>query len=200
MNERVLRYRDLRVIGADGEQVGILQSRQALAMAKESGLDLVVVSPQAQPPVAKIIDYGKFKYQTEKREKESKRKQQDVKGIKMRPGTAAHDFEVLVKNATKFLNEGDKVRVVCQFRAREVTHPEIGQRKLLALAERLADISTVERTPTLDGKAMVMVLLPKAPRQPQAKKNNAKDSNEQDSGQAVQDNGVGQDHSAEVGE
>lgn len=183
------------MIGPDNQQIGILQSRQALNMAREQGLDLVMVSPQAQPPVCRIIDFGKHKYETEKREKENKRKQQDVKGIKMRPGTASHDIETLAKNASRFLQEGHKVKVTCQFRAREVTHPEIGLRKMEAFAARLADVCVVERPPTLDGKLMTMTLLPKPGT---AQKKHAKDQDQQNGSKAVQDHGNGQDHAKEV--
>lgn len=186
----MLRFRDVRVIGPDGSQAGILQSRQALAMAREHGLDLVMVAPQAVPPVCKIIDYGRYKYETEKREKESKRKTQEVKGIKMRPGTADNDLNTLLKNASRFLLEGHKVKVTCQFRAREVTHPEIGLRKMQAFAEKLGDVGIIERPPSLDGKLMVMILLPKPA---SGGKKHAKDQNEQDGGQAVQDQRDGQD-------
>ncbi len=190
-----MRFRDVRVIGADGDQVGIIQSRQALTMARELGLDLVMVSPQAQPPVCKIIDYGKFKYLTEKQEKEKKRTKQEVKGIKMRPGTAANDLNTLARNARKFLDEGHKVKVTCQFRAREVTHPEIGVRKMEAFAAQLADVSTIERPPSLDGRLMIMILLPKP--STGGKKKDAKDQNEQDGGQTVQDHGIGEDNPPE---
>lgn len=159
-------------------------------MAREHGLDLVMVAPQAVPPVCKIIDYGRYKYETEKREKESKRKTQEVKGIKMRPGTADNDLNTLLKNASRFLLEGHKVKVTCQFRAREVTHPEIGLRKMQAFAEKLGDVGIVERPPSLDGKLMVMILLPKPA---SGGKKHAKDQNEQDGGQAVQDQRDGQD-------
>lgn len=183
------------MIGADGSQVGIIQSRQALQMAREAGLDLVMVSPQAQPPVCKILDYGKFKYLTEKQEKEKKRTKQEVKGIKMRPGTAENDLNTLSRNARRFLEEGHKVKVTCQFRAREVTHPEIGVRKMTAFAGKLADISVVERPPSLDGKLMIMILMPK----PAAvKKKDAKDQDEQNSSEAIQDHGERQDHPEEV--
>lgn len=162
-------------------------------MAREQGLDLVMVSATAVPPVTKIIDYGKHKYQLEKREKENKRKTQDVKGIKMRPHIADNDVQTLLKNARKFLSEGDKVRVMCQFRAREVTHPEIGMAKMLKFAETLNDISIIERPPILEGKQMVMILLPK----PVTQKSHAKDQNKQDSREAVQDHGDGEDNSTE---
>lgn len=190
-----MRFRDVRVIGPEGEQLGILQSRQALNMARELGLDLVMVSPTAQPPVCKIIDHGKYKYLTEKQAKENKKVKQDVKGIKMRPGTAANDLATLMRNAQKFLEEGHKVKVTCQFRAREVTHPEIGLQKMQKFAADLADVAVVERPPALDGRLMIMILLPKpAAKQP---KKNAKDQDQQDGGQAVQDNGVGKDHPQE---
>lgn len=177
----------MRVIGADGQQLGIVQSRQALVMAREQGLDLVMVSPQAQPPVCKIIDFGKYKYETEKMAKESKRKAQEVKGIKMRPGTAENDLNHLLKNAQKFLEEGHKLKVTCQFRAREVTHPEIGLRKMNAFALKLSNWAVVERPPSLDGKLMIMILNPKpaAPKPPAGGKKDAENQDQQDGGQAV---------------
>jgi translation initiation factor IF-3 len=185
----------VRVIGPEGEQLGILQSRQALNIAKEQGLDLVMVSPTAQPPVCKIIDYGRHKYLTEKQNKDNKKKQQDVKGIKISPRIAEHDMTFLVKNAQRFLEEGHKVKVTCQFRAREVTHPELGKKKLELFAEQCAHLANVERSPTLDGKLMIMVLNPK----PQTgQKKNAKDQNEQDRSKAVQDHGNGEDNAPEV--
>lgn len=150
-----------------------------------------MVSPAAQPPVCKIIDFGKYKYTTEKLNKENKKKQQDVKSVKMRPGTAENDLRTLLRNGTKFLEEGNKLRVTCQFRAREVTHPEIGLRKMEAFAAQLAEIAVIERPPTLDGKLMIMVLNPK-PGAVKAK--NAKDQDEQDGSQAVQDNRQREDH------
>lgn len=181
----MLRFREIRVIGAEGEQLGIMQSRQALAQAKEQGLDLLMVAPNAQPPVCRIVDYGKYKYETEKREKENKRKQQDVKGIKLRPGTAENDLNTLLRNARKFLDEGDKVRVVCQFRAREITHPEIGLKQMAKIAERLADIATVEKAASLDGRQMVMVLIPKPKKTTEGKKKDAEDQDPQDGSEAV---------------
>lgn len=184
------------MIGEDGSQVGILPSRQALTMAREAGLDLVLVTATADPPVCRIIDFGKFKYLQEKLQKDSKKKQQDVKAVKIRPGTAENDLNTVVRNARRFLQDGDKVRVVCQFRAREVTHPEIGRRKLEAIAEELSELGTVERVPTLDGKLMVMVLLPKAPA---GGRKHAKEQNQDqpNSGEALQDHGDRQDHPAE---
>jgi len=194
VNERVLRFRDVRVIGAEGEQLGIMQSRQALNQARELGLDLVMVSPTAQPPVCKILDYGKYKYQEQKLKSEKKSKQQEVKGIKISPRIAEHDLGFLLKNAIKFLEEGHKVKITCQFRAREITHPELGRKKLEYMAEQAKDLAVVERAPTLDGRLMIMVLTPK----PQTgKPKNAKDQDKQDGGKALQDNGNRKDNPAE---
>ncbi len=172
-----------------------MQSRQALTIARDEGLDLVLVSATAQPPVCKIIDYGKHKYLEGKLGNNKKSKQQELKGIKISPRIAAHDLGFLVKNAIKFLEEGSKVKVTCQFRSREITHPELGKQKLDTFAELCLDFGTVERQPALDGRLMIMVLTPK----PGAvKKKDAKDQNKQDSGKAVQDHGNGQDNATEV--
>jgi translation initiation factor IF-3 len=172
----------VRVIGPEGDQVGILQSRQALNMAREQGLDLVMVSPSAQPPVCKIIDYGRHKYETEKQSKDTKRKSTDVKGIKISPRIAEHDLTFLVKNASKFLEEGHKVKVTCMFKAREVTHPELGRKKLELFAQMVDHLATVERTPSLDGRLMIMVLVP---RPNIGSKKNVKVEDKQDGGEAV---------------
>jgi len=195
INERCLRFRDVRVIDSGGEQLGILQTRQALNLAKEQGLDLVMVAPNSQPPVVRIIDHGRYKYEMRHKEKEGKKKQQDVKGIKISPRIAEHDLLFQTKKARKFLEDGDKVRVVCQFRAREITHSVLGKNKLDHMAEMLSDIATVERPPALDGRLMTMVMLPKP--QPAGKKN-AKAENQQDGREAVQSDGDGKDHAAEV--
>lgn len=204
-----MRFREIRVIGAEGEPLGIMQSRQALADAKAMGLDLLMVAPNAVPPVCRIVDYGKYKYETEKREKEGKRKVQDVKGIKLRPNTAANDLNTLLRNARKFLEDGDKVRAVCQFRAREIAHPEIGLRQMATIAERLADLAIVEKAASLDGRQMVMVMIPKpkkstekAPdksseKSTEGKKKDAENQNSQDGSEAVQDHRNGEDHSEE---
>ena len=180
----MLKYRDIRLIGSEGEQLGIMQSRQALNIAREEGLDLVLVSPTAQPPVCRIIDYGKHKYLEGKLGKDKKSKQQEVKGIKISPRIAEHDLAFNIKKAIEFLEEGNKVKVTCMFKAREVTHPELGRKKLDVFAEHVADYGIVERIPTLDGRLMIMVLNPKPGA---AKKKDAKDPNKQNSGQAVQD-------------
>jgi translation initiation factor IF-3 len=145
--------------------------------------------------VCKIIDFGRYKYTIEKQQKESKRKQQEVKGIKISPRIAEHDLTFLLKNAARFLEEGHKVKITCQFRAREVTHPEIGRRKLELMASQVAEIGVVERPPTMDGRLMIMVLNPKATT---GKPKHAKTEDKQDGGQEVQDHGDRQDNASEV--
>ena len=174
----------------------ILQSRQALTMAKDEGLDLVLVSSTATPPVAKIIDYGRYKYLTEKQQKEGKRKQQDVKGIKISPVIAEHDLAFQTKKAESFLKEGHKVKVTCQFKARQVTHPELGRQRLDKMADILKDYAVVERTPTMEGRLMIMVMTPKP--QTGSKKQNAKVEDKQDGSQAIQSDGHREDHAASV--
>jgi translation initiation factor IF-3 len=190
-----LKYRDLRIIGSEGQQLGIMQSRQALQMAKDEGLDLVMVSPTAQPPVCKIIDYGKHKYLEGKLGKDKKSKQQEVKGIKISPRIAEHDLSFLVKNAIRFLEEGHKVKVTCMFKAREITHPELGRKKLDTFAELVKDIAVVERAPSLDGRMMIMVLNPKPNT---GSKKNAKAEDKQDGGEKVQDLRNGEDSAPQV--
>jgi translation initiation factor IF-3 len=150
-----------------------------------------MVSPTAQPPVCRIIDYGRHKYLTEKQGKDKKSKQQDVKGIKISPRIAEHDLQTGITKAQRFLGEGHKVKVTCMFKAREITHPELGRKKLDAFAEAVAAISVVERIPTLDGRLMIMVLVPK----PAAViKKNAKSEDKQNGGEAVQDLRQREDH------
>lgn len=153
-----------------------MTSREALDLAYKEGLDLVMVAAQAQPPVCRIVDNGKFKYENSKRARENKKKTQDVKGIKMRPNIAENDMNTLLRHATKFLEEGDKVRVTCQFRVRELAHPEIGRRKMDTFAEKLAEYSVIDKMPTLEGRQMIMVLNPKPGRVVREKSNDMTDS------------------------
>lgn len=162
-------------------------------MAKEAGLDLVMVSPNAQPPVCKIIDYGRHKYLTDKLNREKKSKTLDVKGIKISPRIAEHDVATQMKKAIQFLEAGHKVKITCQFRAREVTHPELGRQKLDRMAEQAKDYAVVERTPSMEGRLMIMILVPKPNI---GKKKDAKAEDKQDRSKAVQDNGDGQDNPA----
>ncbi len=162
MNERI-RHPQVRVIGDDGEQIGILSSRDALAMARERGLDLIEVAPQAQPPVCRIIDYGKFKYEQAKKDRESskKHKQSDLKGIKMFPHIDQHDFDVKVRSALKFLQEGDKVKVTVAFKGREITHPEFGRQQMEKIIAAAAEVGgQVEKPPLMEGRQMTMILSP----------------------------------------
>ena len=158
-----IRVREVRVTTAEGEQLGIMQVRDALQMAIEQNLDLVEVAPTARPPVCRIMDYGKFKYEQQKRDKEAKKKQKivTIKEVKLRPNIEDHDFDVKKKNALRFLEDGDKVKVTIMFRGRELSHPELGRVLLVRMAKELADIANVERDPKLEGKNMIMILNPK---------------------------------------
>lgn len=143
--------------------MGIMPIDQALAAAAENGLDLVEVSPQAKPPVCRIMDYGKFKYQQQKRAAEAKKKtaRVEIKEVKLRPKTETHDFKVKVKNVRRFLESGNKVKVTIMFRGREVTHPQFGRDLLQRVSEEVSDIGTVESFPSMRGRFMHMVMAPK---------------------------------------
>lgn len=163
---REIRADKLRVITEDGEQIGILTLREALARAEEMGLDLVEIAPTAKPPVAKIIDYGKFRYALAKKEKDSKKAQVQikVKEIKLKPNIDTHDFETKLKHARDFLIKGNKVRITCMFRGREMLHIDLGQKVVHQFCEELADVSTLEATPKLMGRSMTTVLAPSGKR------------------------------------
>jgi len=150
-------------VSEDGEQLGIIPIREALTMAEEKGVDLVEVAPSAKPPVCRMMDYGKFKFEQSKREKEARKKQKiiSIKEVKMRPNIEEHDFQVKAKNARKFLTEGDKLKFTIMFRGRQITHPELGEKLCLKLAAELSDISAVEKAPKVEGRNMVMILVPK---------------------------------------
>ena len=162
INEEI-RVREVRLVSDDGEQLGIVPVREALGIALEKGLDLVEVAPSAQPPVCRLMDYGKFKFEQNKREKEARKKQKiiSVKEVKMRPNIEEHDFQVKAKNARKFLSGGDKVKLTIMFRGREITHPELGEKLSLKFVGELTDISSVEKPPKVEGRNMVTVLIPK---------------------------------------
>lgn len=137
--------------------------REALRIAQEQGLDLVEVAPQARPPVCRIMDFGKYKYEQSKREREARKKQRtvDIKEIKLRPGIEEHDFKVKARNTLRFLEDGDKVKVTVMFRGREISHAELGEKLCWRLAEEVAERASVERPPKLEGRNMVMILAPK---------------------------------------
>lgn len=162
INEEI-RAREVRVIGSDGEQLGIMPGREAQQLAYEKHLDLVEIAPTAKPPVCRIMDYGKYRYEQQKREKESRKKQKtfDIKEVKLRPGIEEHDFNVKFKNAVRFLEDGDKVKVTIMFRGRELSHPEMGEVLLNKMAAQLKEMAVVERQPKLEGKNMIMIVAPK---------------------------------------
>ncbi|MBL0386349.1 translation initiation factor IF-3 [Tumebacillus sp. ITR2] len=158
-----IRAREVRLIDANGDQLGIKSLREAMQIAGEKNLDLVNVAPTAKPPVCRIMDYGKFRYEQSKKEKEARKNQKivSIKEVRMTPNIEEHDFQTKLRNTVKFLKEGDKVKASVRFRGREITHTEIGQRVLNKLAEECADIATVERHPKLEGRSMIIILSPK---------------------------------------
>ena len=153
---------EIRLIGAEGEQVGVVGIRAALQMAEEAGVDLVEIAPLAQPPVCRIMDYGKFKYQEAKKAHEAKLKQKQVqiKEIKLRPGTDENDYQIKLRNMTRFLEEGDKVKVTLRFRGREMAHQEFGMRQLERIKADLENVGLVEQMPKMEGRQMIMVIAP----------------------------------------
>ncbi len=158
-----IRDKEIRLIGADGAQLGIMSAAQANEMADEQGLDLVKISPNATPPVCKIMDYSKFCFDQKKREKEAKKNQKvvEIKEIRMSPSIDTNDFNTKVKNAQKFLKEGNRVKVSVRFRGREMAHTNIGEKLLIDFAEACAELSTMEKNPKLEGRFMAMFLTPK---------------------------------------
>jgi translation initiation factor IF-3 len=150
----------VRVVGEDGEMLGVMAINDALDRAADVGLDLVEISPNADPPVCKILDYGKFKYQAQKKANEARKKQKtiDVKEIKMRPGIEQHDYDVKMRAINKFLDEGDKVKVTIRFRGREFLHQDLGIKVLTRVREALAEKAKVESMPKMEGRQMVMVI------------------------------------------
>ena len=153
---------EVQVIASSGENLGILNTNQAIAMAKEEGLDLIEIAPKANPPVCKIIDMGKFKYDAQKKANKAKKKQKIVslKEIKLRPVTETHDYEFKVKNAKKFIVKGDKVKFTIRFKGRELQHSHLGNELMNKIKEDMKDIGKVELDPKFDGKQMIMVIQP----------------------------------------
>ncbi|MGZ4031645.1 MAG: translation initiation factor IF-3 [Tumebacillaceae bacterium] len=158
-----IRAREVRLIDDNGDQLGIKSLRDALQIATEKNLDLVNVAPTAKPPVCRIMDYGKFKYEQSKKEKENRKNQKivEVKEIRMTPNIEEHDFQTKLRNCVKFLDAGDKVKASVRFRGREITHTEIGARVLNRLADECKEIATIERSPKLEGRSMIIILTPK---------------------------------------
>jgi len=180
---RQIRAPKVRVIDKEGKQVGILSVQEALALAETDKLDLVEISPNAHPPVCKVIDYGKFRYQQTKKEKENKKAQHQVKikEVKVKPNTDAHDLEVKLKKARDFIQKGNKVRLTCTFRGREMAHPEIGKRIVQKMIDQLSDIATAEAFPKQMGRNLSVTLAPgvkKIKEKPRESENEAQQGNE----------------------
>jgi translation initiation factor IF-3 len=161
VNERI-RAQEIRLIGADGENIGVIAPDKAMQLAEEAGLDLVEISPNATPPVAKIMDFGKYKYETQKKESEARKKQKviEIKEIKFRPNTDTHDYDVKMRSVMKFLQGGDKVKITLRFRGREMAHAELGRKLLERVASDVTEYGKIEAYPQLEGRQMVMMINP----------------------------------------
>ncbi|ANU16875.1 translation initiation factor IF-3 [Planococcus maritimus] len=157
-----IRARELRVIDQNGEQLGIKSRNEALEIATRANLDLVLVAPQAKPPVARIMDHGKFKFEQQKKEREIRKNQKiiNVKEVRLSPGIDDHDFNTKLRNAIKFLEKGDKVKASIRFKGRAITHKEIGQRVLERFAEECKEVATIEQRPKMEGRSMFLMLNP----------------------------------------
>ena len=162
INEQI-RDKEVRLIGEDGEQLGIVSSRDALKMAEEAGLDLVKIAPTAKPPVCKIVDYGKYKYEQVRKEKEAKKKQKviDIKEIRLSPNIDTNDLNTKIGAARKFLTKGDRVKITLRFRGREMAHMNNSKHILDDIAQSLSDIAVVEKAPKVEGRSMTMFLTEK---------------------------------------
>ncbi|HEX7091660.1 MAG TPA: translation initiation factor IF-3, partial [Longimicrobiales bacterium] len=160
---RQIRISPVRVISAEGAQLGIMPVDEALAAAESQGLDLVEVAPNARPPVVRIMDYGKFKYEQARKAREARKKQHQIqiKEVKFRPGIEPHDFEFKIRHARRFLEEGNKVKATMMFRGRQMAHPEIGRDVLVRVAQALEDVGRIESEPVLEGRNMTMILAPR---------------------------------------
>jgi translation initiation factor IF-3 len=158
----MIRIREVRVIDDEGQQLGVMQTADALALAQEKGLDLVEVAPTAVPPVCKILDYGQYKYEIQKRERETKKKQksQTFKEIRFRVKIDTHDLQTKTRRAAEFLDEGDRVKVAVQFRGREINHPQLGRNLLEKAAEMIGDHGVIERPPLMEGRSLFIVMAP----------------------------------------
>lgn len=159
----MIRAREVRVIGAEGEQLGILQRSEAISMAREAGLDLVEVAATSEPPVCRIMDYGKFRYEQQKKKAEAKKRQAvvQIKEIKVRPKTDDHDYETKLRHIRRFLEGGDRCKITVFFRGREIVHKDRGQSILDRIVEDLADVSRVEQDARAEGRTLQMLLVPK---------------------------------------
>ncbi|WP_280769867.1 translation initiation factor IF-3 [Salipaludibacillus daqingensis] len=163
VNENI-RAREVRLIGANGDQIGVKSKQEALEMARNAELDLVMVAPNAKPPVCRVMDYGKYRFEQQKKEKEARKKQKiiNLKEVRLSPNIDEHDFNTKLRNARKFLTKGDKVKAAIRFRGRAITHSELGRDVLMKLAKECEDISTVESKPKMEGRSMFLILAPTA--------------------------------------
>lgn len=170
INEEI-RDKEVRLIGADGEQLGVVSLRDALAAAAGRDLDLVKIAPKAEPPVCRIMDYGKFRFEQTKKEKEARKNQHivEVKEIRLSPGIDIHDFDFKLKNAKKFLEEGNKLKVSIRFRGRAIAHSQLGEQTMLRFAEALIELAVTDKAPKLEGRSMLMFMSPKL-QKPELKK------------------------------
>ncbi|MBM3952507.1 MAG: translation initiation factor IF-3 [Rhodospirillales bacterium] len=162
VNEEIVAPK-VRLVGPDGQMIGVVSVPEAIAKASEYGLDLIEISPNADPPVCKVMDYGKFKYEVQKKKNEARKKQKviDIKEIKMRPGIDEHDYQVKMRSVRRFLDEGDKVKMTIRFRGREMVHMELGTKVLDRIRADIDAIAKVEQTPRTEGRMMTMVIAPK---------------------------------------
>ncbi|WP_425353563.1 translation initiation factor IF-3 [Roseovarius aestuariivivens] len=161
VNDRI-RCPEIRLIGADGENVGVVSPEKGMELAEQAGLDLVEISPNATPPVCKVMDYGKFKYEQQKRESEARKKQKivEVKEVKFRPNTDTHDYDVKMRNVMRFLEHGDKVKVTLRFRGREMAHQDLGRDLLQRVATDVEGVGKIENMPKMEGRQMIMIIGP----------------------------------------
>jgi len=186
-NNTDARTKEVRLIGSDGSQLGIYKFDDAMKKAHECDLDLVEIAPDAKPPVYKIMDYGKYKFEQEKKEKEQRKKRQivELKEIQLKCRIDTHDFNTKLNHGLKFLSEGNKIKAVIRFSGREITRPETGRLLLMRFAEGAAEFGTVEKQPLLEGRNMIMILAPKKVTTPKGNKDDGKDQNTQGDGETV---------------
>ena len=163
MNEKI-RAREVRLIDQDGNQVGVVSLKEALQRAQEASLDLVNVAPNAKPPVCRIMDYGKYKFEQQKREREARKKQKviNIKEVRFTSNIEEHDYVTKMRNVQKFLSKGDKVKCTIRFRGRQITHADLGRELLDRLAKDVANVGVIEKKPSMDGRNMIMFLVPKS--------------------------------------
>ncbi|MFB4165848.1 translation initiation factor IF-3 [Alteribacillus sp. JSM 102045] len=159
-----IRAREVRLIDANGDQLGVKSKSEALDLAEKANLDLVLVAPNAKPPVCRIMDYGKYRFEQQKKDKEARKKQKviNVKEVRLSPNIEEHDFNTKLRNARKFLNKGDKVKAAIRFRGRMITHSDIGKKVLERMANECEDVATVETKPKMEGRSMFLILAPKS--------------------------------------